>query len=239
MYLENRTTNVSSHVVKLLGAFVVAAVIGCGGGTTGTSPTDSLKFSGFAEQADGTRAGSLTMSVRSTSTDETLVDSGTNEEGRFDMELPSEESSFTVDVSGVGSARVNRNQNGAGAMSAKLSVTSQGALSIAEFFENQVISACPSISVRGTKLIISGEVGKESCPIEVITASSELFVQNFTARVLATCAGAATVVSSASASPTGAMTLDLNEAFSKGCVDISVVVTTPDAVGLESVFTVE
>lgn len=236
MCLEKRL-NIFSEC--LLGALLLLVGVGCGGGTTGTSPTDSLKFSGVAEQADGARAGSLTMSVRSASTDETLVDSGTDARGQFDMELPSEETSFTVDVSGVGSAVLNRNQIGAGAMSAKLKVTSQGALTISESFESQVRSFCDSISVRGTELVVTGEVGKTSCPIEVITASSELYVKEFRARLVATCEGALTQVSSAEASPYGAIALDLNEAFSRGCTGLSVVVTHPQSPALESIFTVE
>jgi hypothetical protein len=216
-------------------------VIGCGGGTTGTSPTDSLKFSGVAEQSDGTRAGSLTMTVSSTSSDPVVVDSGTDARGEFSMDLPQSENTFVVDVAGVGSATLERNQNEDGTIAAKLSATQQGTLQISQMFEAQVFNreSCSSVWATGASIAIVGEVGQAPCPVRILTASEELSVNRFEARLIATCAGTSGVVASSSSSSSGVLDIDLNEAFSKGCVDISVVVTNPEAPELKSVFTIE
>jgi hypothetical protein len=123
----------------------------CGGGTTGTSSTDSLKFSGYAETANGQRASDLSMSVQSAATDQTLVDSGTDRRGDFSMALPSDESGFLVIVDGVGEATIVRNQSGAGTMTSKLAATSNGALMVKDLFETQIdpISLCSGLTADG------------------------------------------------------------------------------------------
>lgn len=235
-------SGVAWHALTLVaGVCGVIALGGCGGGTTGTSPTDSLKFSGFAEQANGARAGSLTMTVRSASSDETLVHSGTDPQGEFEMSLPASESQFVVDVTGVGTASLNRNQVGDGAMSAKLAVSAQGTLTVSKTFEVQVLegSLCASLAQSGTTLVIVGEVGQERCLVQILTASKELPLDRFEASLFASCDGTSTQVASSKASTSGLIELDLNTAFSRGCVGLSIVVTHPEAAGLGSTFSVE
>jgi hypothetical protein len=91
----------------------------------------------------------------------------------------------------------------------------------------------------GATITIVGEVGQAPCPVKILTASEDLSVNRFEARLTATCAGTPSVVTSSSSSSSGVLDVDLNEAFSKECVDISIVITTPEAPGLASVFVVE
>jgi hypothetical protein len=51
------------------------------------------------------------MTVSSTSSDPVVIDSGTDARGEFAMDLPQSEDTFVVDVAGVGSATLERNQN--------------------------------------------------------------------------------------------------------------------------------
>ena len=117
---------------------VIVSLVSCGGGTTGTSSSDSVRFAGYAEGADGLRAANLSMSVASTATNENLADSGTNDAGDFSMELPAEVESFVVDVKGIGATTVSRQQRGVGTMTSTPAVSSTGALVAEDFFEVQV-----------------------------------------------------------------------------------------------------
>lgn len=218
----------------------LTALASCGGGTTGTSSSDSLRFSGFAQDADGARAARLSMSVTSTATNENLVNSGTNDSGDFSMELPAEEQAFLVDVDGVGTTAISRQQRGVGTMASKLSVTSAGALVAEDVFEAQPIGStlCASLSLSGSAIVVSGDVGEAPCKVAFGVASRSLPLNSFRGDLVASCAGTAETISSAGASSQGTITLDINEAFARGCSDITVSITSSQAPGLRSEFPV-
>jgi hypothetical protein len=175
------------------------------------------------------------------SSDEVVVDSGTDARGEFAMDLPQSQNGFIVDVAGVGSATLERNQYEDGTIAAKLSATQQGTLQISQMFEAQISNAesCGSVWATGASIAIVGEVGQAPCLVKILTASEDLSVNRFEARLVATCAGVSRVVGSSNSSSNGVLDIDLNEAFSKGCVEISIVVTNPEAPGLQSVFTID
>ena len=97
-------------VASLLFSFL--ATQGCGGGTTGTSSTGELRLLGQVEQgqAEGysTPASNKPMTVYSGSTEQELVSAATDNEGRFEMVLPGEETSVVVEIEGERSTPVNR-----------------------------------------------------------------------------------------------------------------------------------
>jgi hypothetical protein len=225
-------------------AGIVALALGilasCGGGTTGTSSSDSLQFSGFAEGADGVRAARLAMSVTSAATSENLVDSGTDDAGDFSMELPAEEGAFVVDVNGVGSTTISRQQRGVGALASKLSVTSAGALVAEDVFEAQPLASilCASLSLSGSTIVVSGEVGNAPCKVAFSVASKSLPLNSFRGDLIASCAGSRATISSAAASSQGVIMLDLNIAFARGCSDITVLISSSRSAGLRSEFPV-
>ena len=220
---------------------VIGTLVSCGGGTTGTSSSDSVKFAGYAEGADGLRAANLSMSVVSTATNKNLADSGTNDTGDFSMELPAEVESFVVDVQGVGATTLLRQQRGEGTMTSKLSVTSTGALVAEDFFEVQVLasSLCASLTLSDTTLVVSGDLGGAPCEVTLKVASRALPLTSFRGNVEATCNASRVVVSTANASTQGAITLDLNAAFARGCSDIKVSVGSLRAPDLQSTFPVQ
>jgi hypothetical protein len=178
------------------------------------------------------------MSVASTATNENLVDSGTNDAGDFSMELPAEEESFVVDVDGVGATTISRQQRGVGTMASKLSITNSGALVAEDVFEVQVVGStlCKSLSLSGSNLVVSGDVGQAPCEVTFAVASNELPLTSFSGRVEATCAGSRSFVTSANSSTEGQITLDLNAAFRRGCSDIQMVVSSRLAPELQSTF---
>jgi hypothetical protein len=214
--------------------------IGCGGGTTGTSSSDSVQFSGFAEGADGVRAARLSMTVTSAATSENLVDSGTDDAGDFSMELPADEEAFVVDVEGVGSTRIARQQRGVGTMTSKLVVTSAGALVAEDVFEAQALATalCASLTASGSTIVVSGDVGEAPCKAAFSVASQSVPLTSFRGDLIGSCAGSIETISSAGASAQGVITLDLNDAFARGCSNIKVSITSPRAPGLKSEFPV-
>ena len=232
---------ISRHVAKLFSlTFVVFAITSCGGGTTGTSSTDSVKFAGYAEQQDGGRAPFLSMTVSSGTSGEDLRNSGTNANGDFAMLLPARESSLVIDVVGVGSTTMRRLQQGPGTLSTKLAATGEGLESELQF-EAQVSeqNLCSNLLVSGDELIVVGDSDIVPCPATITIASKELSLRNFEGAVVARCAGALNTLTTARASADGKVTLDLSAAISKGCTEIRVMLTHPQAPGLESVFYVK
>jgi hypothetical protein len=218
----------------------IGTLVSCGGGTTGTSSSDSVRFAGYAEGADGLRAANLSMSVVSTATSKTLAESGTNDTGDFSMELPAGVESFVVDVTGVGTTTISRQQRGEGTMTSKLSVASTGALVAEDLFEVQVLTSllCGSLTLSENTLVVSGGVGEAPCEVRLKVASRALPLTSFRGNVEATCDASRVVVSTANASAQGGMTLDLNAAFSLGCSDIKVAVGSLQAPDLQSIFPV-
>jgi hypothetical protein len=219
----------------------LVALSACGGGTTGTSSSDSLLFSGYAEGADGVRVARLSMSVSSASTNENLVDSGTNDIGDFSMQLPSDEGEFVVNVEGVGATSIARQQRGSGTMASKLEVLDSGALRTQNLFEAQVITAilCENLSANGDTLTVSGNVGSAPCEASFAIASTDMPVTSFRGEIEGVCGGSRGTVASASASARGIITLNLNAAFSRECSDVTIRVSSSEAPDLVSVFSVK
>lgn len=234
-------TRITTYTSKLrLSVLVALALASCGGGTTGTSPTDNLKFSGYAEQSDGSRAGGLSMTVRSGATNQDLKESGTDPQGDFEMRLPESESSLVVDVVGVGATTVRRLQQGAGTLAAKLSA-GQGGLGADLQFEVQVDTSdlCPILSAQGDELLVTSGDLVSSCPVSFSIASPRLLLGKFRGEVAGECNGVQTAVTSAKATQAGKLTLDLSDALARGCKDVRIVISTSQAAGLVSEFFVK
>lgn len=231
---------IAHYRARLLALTIIACLsASCGGGTTGTSPTDSVKFAGFAEQANGSRASFLSMTVSSGTSGAPLKDSGTNAQGDFAMVLPAQESSLVVDVVGIGSTTVQRQQQGPGTLSAKLSATEQGVESRLQF-EAQLTEQglCSNLSVSGDELIIVGETDQVPCPVTVSVASRDLPLNTFEGEVVGTCSGTVSTLNAAQSNANGEITLDMSAAINGGCGDIQIVISHPLASGLESTFNV-
>jgi hypothetical protein len=231
----------------ILCAAAVIGWAGCGGGTTGTSPGGDFKFSGVAEDADGERVGQLTMTVRSAGSDQALVDSGTNTDGEFAMELPGSEERFVVEVDGVGSTLISRKQRGNGAMSAKLAVTEDGAISARELSEAQVDNStlCSSLEVSGTTIQIVRLLGVEQCIFDIVIASQELALGSFTGAVSGVCRGAQNraTIQEVSAGDNGRVRIDLRQVLDQaslaGCEDLEVLVRSSRVPELATVFRIQ
>jgi hypothetical protein len=231
---------IARNRARLVALTIIACIsTSCGGGTTGTSPTDSVKFAGFAEQANGSRAPFLSMTVSSATSGEPIKESGTDAQGDFAMILPAQESSLVVDVVGVGSTQVQRQQQGSGTLSAKLSATEQGLESRIQF-EAQLTEQglCSDLSISGDELIISGDSANAPCPVTISVASQDLSLTGFEGDVVGTCVGTLSTLTSERAASDGTITLDMSAAIKSGCNELRIVISHPLADGLESTFTV-
>lgn len=231
----------SRSVLCVVLTCIALGAIGCGGGTTGTSPSESLRFTGFAERADGTRAAALSMTVASAGDQEVLVASGTDSEGEFSMNLPESESDMIVDVAGVGASSITRSQSGDGAMAAKLAVTAQGELNVQQFYEAQIDQArsrCVE-SIEGTRVTLEAQQGDtDPCLIVVAVASGQLALSAFEGRVVGSCEDRFGPVSVAQYTAGKGIELDLTQDLIKSCSDLSIEVSSKQAPGLVSVFQV-
>ena len=223
-------TTIAQHGAKLFALATIAlGLVSCGGGTTGTSSTDSVKFAGYAEQANGGRAPFLSMTVSSGTSGEDLKDSGTNAQG-----------DLVVDVVGLGSTTLRRQQEGPGTLSAKLSATDEGLQSGLQF-EAQLSeqNLCPNLAVSGDELIVIGDDGQVPCLATIAIASQELTLRDFEGSVVARCAGALNTGTPVRSSSDGKLTVDLSAALNGGCDEIRIVISHPQAPGLESIFYVK
>ncbi len=232
---------IAQHGARLLALTTIAFVVtSCGGGTTGTSSTDSVKFAGYSEQQNGGRAPFLSMTVSSGTSGDDLKDSGTNEDGEFAMVLPASESSLVVDVVGLGSTTVRRRQEGPGTLSTKLSATSEGLESRLQF-EAQISeqNLCSNLSVFGGELSIVGDDNEVPCATTISIASEDLPLADFEGAVVARCAGTLNTLYTAKSSASGQVALDLSAAIAGECVEIQIVISHPQAPGLESIFDVK
>ena len=218
----------------------------CGGGTTGTSPTDSLKFSGFAADANNQRLAGLSMTVRSGTSERDLEQSGTDTQGDFSMRLPDSESSLIVDVTGVGAVAVTRQLSGPGTISTKLATTQDSTLEARDLFEARVNedSLCEQLALgSGDQILITSRDLNEPCPVTIDIASRELAGGDFKVTLSGVCGGA--LQSLTTASPTsgdGAIfsaTLNVEPAITSGCQELKISVTHPGNNGLNAVFLVD
>jgi hypothetical protein len=232
---------VSKIIFRFALILLVVTCVACGGGTTGTSPTDTLRFSGFVEQADGTRASSIAMTIRSGVTEDNLLESATNEQGEFSMNLPASEQALIIEAQGVGSTMVMRDQRGDGAITAKLGVTSQGQLLATLISELQIkqSSLCSSLSPSENGLTIVGDVGQEPCLVTISVASQELPIEQFIGTLTAVCSNVQVDLEISRASQQGEILYDLNRAFSLNCSDIQLKISHGNAPELVAIFIVE
>lgn len=228
-------------LAKIVCYGLLCGTVGCGGGTTGTSPTESLKFSGVAVQSNQRIAPALSMSVRSSRTDEVLVTSGTNKQGLFSMTLPADEESFVITVDRVGSAVVSRNTRGEAVATARLAVTRDDTLAAERLSEAQVdkTTLCSSLVVSSDRLIQQSEVSDTPCQVTIKVTAPEVAIESLRGSVTGVCDGQQIELAQSSLSPMGEVTFDLQQAFARGCSALRISIQDPQNPDLSQIFRVE
>ena len=219
----------SSKTSASLVAFLISltiGIVGCGGGTTGTSSTDELRVKGYAEAASGERLGDVPMVVRSGVGDQELLASQTDQKGDFDMSLPGEEDSIVIEVGGKDSPEVRRNFSGSSVMSTVLAVDTAGAPSASETFEVQIDAAslCDSLISKGNTLYIIQEPVGQSCSISLATYSDQESLTPLRGEFIARCDGQPQTFATSLANQAGEIRLDVPWSRVTGCESIEIVV---------------
>ena len=219
-----KSPNTRASLVSLMISLTIG-IVGCGGGTTGTSSTEELRVKGYAEAASGERLGDVPMVVRSGSGDQELLVSQTDQKGDFDMSLPGEEDSIVIEVGGQDSPEVRRNFSGSSVLSTVLAVDTAGALSTSGIFEVQIDAAslCDSLTAKGNTLYIIQEPVGQSCPISLST-HSDLQSNPLRGEIIARCDGEQQTFATALTNQAGELRLDVPWSQVTGCDSIEVVV---------------
>lgn len=182
--------NWRAHAGALVALLLISA--GCGGGTTGTSSGETFKFVGVTENAQRAPLADIEMSVLSGVTDQVLVESLTDQNGDFAMDLPSDERTVLVDVQGSKSTPLKRQLIGESVVSTKLRQDEVGALTFIETFEAQVdvASLCSALEVEGDRIYRRSEQDGptgESCLIRFLVRSKDLPLATVRATVRTEC----------------------------------------------------
>lgn len=81
---------------------------GCGGGTTGTSSTGVVRLSGSVRTEGGAPVANRPMAVVSADSGAVLLDSSTDQRGRFVMLLPEQETAADILISGASNVELRR-----------------------------------------------------------------------------------------------------------------------------------
>ena len=220
-----KSRKIRASLVSLMISLTIG-IVGCGGGTTGTSSTEELRVKGYAEAASGERLGDVPMVVRSGSGDQELLVSQTDQKGDFDMSLPGEEDSIVIEVGGQDSPEVRRNFSGSSVLSTVLAVDTAGAPSTSGIFEVQIDAAslCDSLTAKGNTLYIIQEPVGQSCPISLSTHSDQQSLNPLRGEIIARCDGEPQTFASALTNQAGELRLDVPWSQVTGCDSIEVVV---------------
>jgi len=226
-------------IVSPLVACIVFPLLlpGCGGGTTGTSPTGGFQLVGITEDAKRAPIASTSMSVLSGTGDNLILESQTDQNGDFTMELPNEEAGIIVDVQGTRSTPLMRKLQGTSVVSTKLSQNASGALAFADTFEVQVDPSrlCRSLETENNQIVQTTEIVDTECPVTLVVRSSDANYASIEASVRSGCADRTV---SSRASSAGDITINLAPVLTSRCDRIEIVVSRVDAPLREAVFPV-
>lgn len=213
--------------------------IGCGGGTSGTSPIprESFRLVGVTEDAQRAPLREASMSVISGSNDDLLLDSETDARGSFAMELPGDEPSLVFEVGGTRSTPLKRQLLGPSIVSTKLTQNSSGGLSFEDTFEAQVdpSSLCSSLETQANEIIQNAEPIPSTCPVILRIRSEKIPTATIQATLSADC-----LASPISASPntSGAIVIDLAAVLGNGCSNTEIAVSATNTELPEATFPV-
>jgi hypothetical protein len=204
-----------------LSATVVLALASCGGGTTGTSPT-VVKFLGNAQDQDGAGISNTSMTVSSAPSGEILVASSTDGAGRFEMTLPSSETSLDLSVEGTTPLSIRRAIPESSAAFASVEVESSNKRSsLAAQVEARIVgSSCQEIlftplSVDATAVVEVPSV----CEVQVEISTNDVNVNPSLLVVSGQCAPGAARTDFVVIETTGRETrsIDIAEALKSDC----------------------
>ena len=215
-----------------VGSFLVIAA-GCGGGTTGTSPTGSFELVGLVRSSTGAPVGDTEMIVQSSGDSEEIVTARTDSEGLFSMELSPTVASLTATVGDKTSSEIVRTLPGSSILSTELVESNSGLFVDRHSFEVQVNESalCSALRLDGNTLYRQEELSSSSsCIIPFVFASKTLSTAGFRATIVDGCGVADKNQITVRPDKNGSLSLDVSSLFASGCSAFSIVVTHDDTI---------
>lgn len=224
------------HLIASFARWVAISLIfvsgGCGGGTTGTSPTGGFEFVGLVRSSTGTPVSDTDMTVSSADGTAELATARTNAKGIFSMELPPAVSSLVATVGDKRSQPISRVLPGSGILSTQLVETDAGEFVGRFSFEVKVDQTllCSAFRSEGNVLYRREELGRGTdCLIPFLVASPSLVNSRFRATIVSNCGLTEVEQDSFRPNSQGKIVVDVGPLLDAGCSAFSIVVTHDDA----------
>lgn len=225
-----------------LGAAVALFVVaGCGGGgTTGTSPTSELRFTGAISDFTGAPQGDAAMQVTSFNSGAVLVQTSSSSRGSFEMTLPGSESAVVVEVGTAKTPPIRKQLEGSSAVSAKLTLRTESAISVDKSIEAQVVSTnlCSAFITEENQIVQVSNLVENPCTIQIHTVSATIPSNQIIGSVYASCQTVKEKVAFGAADSNGNFTVNVAPIIKRGCSLVNVTLTSSQLSGAEIVFPV-
>lgn len=238
--------NRSSFLLRCALSLITAAILGCGGGTTGTSSTGELKLIGEARGPNDRPAAYRNMIVYSGGdlSQEELAVSATDSNGRFDMSLPGSESSVSVAVEGGARLNIRRKFSGSSVVSTLLVDTTdinksainrdicvdgsdgcayssdQNKLFFLRYSYEVYIDPndiCARLGTENNSVLVREVLADTPCEVVIAAYSEQIPSSRFIAKLLGKCNGNERTLLEVAASSDGEMRVDLSQLVRERC----------------------
>jgi hypothetical protein len=225
------------YVVATCG--VCVGLLGCGGGTTGTSPTGGAVFSGVVLRSSGALIPQASMEVTDGASSSPIATSDTSSTGTFKMVLPSSIQSFAVSVEGAAPGTVRRSFGGASHLAGRIVVDDRQTVNVGETLEAKLDerSECEDLSIDGNEILILRELGDRTCSLGVFVKSSQPGAR-IVGEATGFCPDRRVVAVDGRPTGPGSLAFDLGQIAKLGCVPSRISLSTVGAERVEVGFDV-
>jgi len=223
----------NTNLARWFVAGFLSIAAGCGGGTTGTSPTGSFELVGLVRSSSGAPIGDAEMTVQSSGDTQQIVLARTDSEGTFSMELSPAVTSLTATVGDKTSSEIARTLPGSSILSTELVEGNAGLYVDRNSFEVQVNESalCSALRLDGNTIYRQEELSSDSsCIIPFLIASKTLSTSRFRATIADGCEVTDKNRITVRPDKEGNLSLDVGPLLSSGCSSFSIVVSHDDTI---------
>lgn len=218
------------------------ALVACGGGTTGTSPTTHVDLRGRVLDLSGQPLANAPMTVLDPASSQELVASATDTGGDFQMALPADIDLFRVEFSGARSGLLMRSLSGAAHIAALLEEAPSGEVAVSEQLEARLVrvTGCNGVDLVGNTLTISKPNIGPQCTLHLAVRTDGVIpTSGLTSFVSGPCsAGEEAREPGHLFAESGELQFSLGELSTKGCRPSSLLLTytKSSAISVEFLF---
>jgi hypothetical protein len=218
------------------------ALVACGGGTTGTSPTTHVDLRGRVLDLSGQPLANAPMTVLDQASSQELVASATDTGGEFQMALPADIEQFKVEFSGARSGLLTRSLSGAAQIAALLEVAPSGEVFVSRQLEARLVkvTGCSGVDLVGNTLTISQPNIGPQCTLHLaVRADGVIPTSGLTSFVSGSCSADEEAMEPGLLfADSGELQFSLGKLSTKGCRPSSLLITytNASAISMEFVF---